>query len=157
MKIGIGADHGGFDMKQELAKRLKKEGHQVIDFGNKRYDTSDDYTDFAVPVAQAVASGEVERGVLVCGSGVGASVAANKVPGVRAALCHADFSAQQGVEDDDLPGRPNHGYRSGLGLPLQFSRAQFSGADRHQRRLAKLRQLENQFGPGAACQSKTGD
>ena len=102
MKIGIGADHGGFDMKQELATRLRKEGHQIIDFGNKRYDASDDYPDFAILVSQAVASGEVERGVLVCGSGVGASVAANKVPGVRAALCHDDFSARQGVEDDDL-------------------------------------------------------
>ena|SRR5215469_3049442 len=161
MKIGIGADHGGFDMKQELAKRLRKEGHQVIDFGNKRYDTSDDYPDFAIPVAQAVANGEVERGVLVCGSGVGASVAANKVPGARAALCHDNFSARQGVEDDDLNVLCLGGRTMGIAVAWDclsnFLGAHFSGADRHQRRLAKVRQLENQFGPSAACQSKTGD
>src|SRR5271157_334761 len=102
MKVGIGADHGGFEMKQQLAKLLAKEGHEVVDFGNKVYDTDDDYPDFALPLARAVANGEVERGVLVCGSGVGASVAANKVSGARAALCHDDYSARQGVEDDDM-------------------------------------------------------
>jgi ribose 5-phosphate isomerase B len=102
MKIGVGADHGGFEMKEQLARLLVKEGHQVVDFGNWIYDTDDDYPDFALPLARAVSCGEVERGILVYGSGVGASVAANKVSGARAALCHDDFSARQGVEDDDL-------------------------------------------------------
>jgi ribose 5-phosphate isomerase B len=83
MKVGIGADHGGFEMKQQLAKLLAKEGHEVVDFGNKVYNNDDDYPDFALPLARAVASQEVERGILVCGSGVGASVAANKVSGAR--------------------------------------------------------------------------
>ena len=91
MKVGIGADHGGFEMKQQLTSLLAAEGHEVVDFGNKVYDNNDDYPDFAIPLARAVARGDVERGVLVCGSGVGASVAANKIVGVRAALCHDDF------------------------------------------------------------------
>jgi ribose 5-phosphate isomerase B len=86
MKVGLGADHGGFEMKRQLAKLLAKEGHEVVDFGNKVYDTDDDYPDFALPLARAVAKGEVERGILVCGSGVGASVAANKVSGARGAV-----------------------------------------------------------------------
>ena len=102
MKVGVGADHGGFEMKQQLAGLLEKEGHEVVDFGNEVYDTDDDYPDFAFPLARAVASGKIERGILACGSGVGASVAANKVPGARAALCHDDFSARQGVEDDNM-------------------------------------------------------
>lgn len=89
-------------MKQGLAKMLATAGHEVIDFGNNAYDPNDDYPDFAIPLARAVVRGDVERGILVCGSGVGASVAANKVAGARAALCHDDFSARQGVEDDDM-------------------------------------------------------
>ena len=91
MKVAVGADHDGFEMKQQLAKLLRDEGHEVIDFGNKVYDTNDDYPDFALPLARSMASGDVERGVLVCGSGVGASVAANKVVGIRAALCLITF------------------------------------------------------------------
>jgi len=102
VKVGIAADHGGFEMKRQLAKFLATEGHEVVDFGNKVYDVDDDYPDFAVPLAHAVAAGDVKRGVLVCGSGVGASVAANKVNGVRAALCEDHFSARQGVEGDDM-------------------------------------------------------
>ena len=102
MRIGIGADHGGFAMKEQLARKLAEEGHEVVDFGNMVHDPDDDYPDFAIPLARAVATGYVERGVLLCGSGVGASVAANKVSGVRAALCHDDYSARQGVEDDDM-------------------------------------------------------
>ena len=101
MKVGLAADHGGFEMKQQLAKLIVA-GHEVVDFGNKVYDGNDDYPDFAIPLARAVSRGDVERGVLLCGSGVGASVAANKIVGVRAAVCHDDFSARQGVEDDDL-------------------------------------------------------
>jgi ribose 5-phosphate isomerase B len=154
MKIGVGADHGGFDMKHELAERLKKEGHQIIDFGNKRYDTNDDYPDFAIPLAQAIASGEIERGVLVCGSGVGASIAANKVAGVRAALCHDDFTARQGVEDDDMNVLCLGGRTMGIAVAwdcvCNFIGVRFSGRDRHRRRLAKVCKLENQSGARAA-------
>ncbi|HZD51069.1 MAG TPA: RpiB/LacA/LacB family sugar-phosphate isomerase, partial [Silvibacterium sp.] len=102
MKVGIGADHGGFEMKEQLAKLLAGEGHEVVDFGDRALDNNDDYPDFAIPLAKAVASGEVDRGTLVCGSGVGASVAANKVRGARASLCHDKFTARQGVEDDSM-------------------------------------------------------
>src|SRR5690242_11477499 len=98
MRVGIGADHGGFEMKEQLTKKLVADGHEVVDFGNTVFDPEDDYPDFAVPLARAVAGGHVERGILVCGSGVGASVAANKVNGARAALCHDDYSARQGAE-----------------------------------------------------------
>lgn len=161
MKIGVGADHGGFDMKQELALRLRKEGHQVVDFGNNRCDANDDYPDFAIPLARAVASGQIERGVLVCGSGVGASVAANKVAGVRAALCHDDFSARQGVEDDDMNILCLGGRTTGIAVAwdcvCNFLGARFSGADRHSRRLAKVRQLENQPSVHAAEHSRSAD
>ena len=102
MRVGVGADHDGFEMKEQLAKLLAEGGYQIVDFGNKIYDKDDDYPDFTIPLARAVASGEVERGIFVCGSGLGSSVAANKVGGARAALCHDDFSARQGVEDDAM-------------------------------------------------------
>src|SRR5215471_19348866 len=146
MKIGMGADHGGFEMKEQLARLLAKEGHEVVDFGNTTYDIEDDYPDFALPLARAVASGQVERGILVCGSGVGASVAANKVTGARAALCHDDFSARQGVEDDDLNilcfGGRTMGIAVAWDCTKSFLGATFSGADRHRRRLAKVAELE---------------
>jgi len=134
-------------MKQQLAKLLAKEGHEVVDFGNKIYNNDDDYLDFALPLAWAVASKEVERGILVCGSGVGASVAANKVTGARAALCHDDFSARQGVEDDDmnvlcLGGRTTGGAVA-WDCVQNFLSARFSGAERHRRRLAKVAHVEN--------------
>ena len=91
MKVGIGADHGGFEMKEQLSKLLAEAGHEVIDFGNKTYDANDDYPDFAIPLARAVAEGRMERGILICGSGVGASVTANKIHGVRAALCRTNI------------------------------------------------------------------
>src|ERR1700733_14187159 len=100
MKVGLGADHGGFGTKEKLAKMLAKEGHEVVDFGNKVYDKDDDYPDFALPLARAVADGGVDRGVLVCGSGIGASVVANKIPGARAALCQDEYSVRQAVEED---------------------------------------------------------
>ena len=147
MKVGVAADHGGFEMKRQLAKLLATEGHQVLDFGNKVYDADDDYPDFAIPLAHAVAAGEVKRGVLVCGSGVGASVAANKVNGVRAALCEDHFSARQGVEDDDMNIVCFGGRTMGIALAWDCTRnfldAKFSGAERHRRRLAKVAQLEN--------------
>jgi len=146
MKVGVGADHGGFEMKEQLAKLLASQGHEVIDFGNKVLDGHDDYADFAIPLARAVANGDVERGILVCGSGVGASVAANKVGGARAALCHDHFSARQGVEDDDLNILCFGGRTTGIAVAwdctTNFLGASFSGAGRHRRRLAKVTQLE---------------
>src|SRR5271166_4846205 len=145
MKVGLAADHGGFEMKQQLAKLIVA-GHEVVDFGNKVDDASDDYPDFAIPLARAVSRGDVERGVLLCGSGVGASVAANKIVGVRAAVCHDDFSAGQGVEDDDLNILCFGGRTTGLAVAWDctknFLAAKFSGADRHRRRLAKVAELE---------------
>jgi ribose 5-phosphate isomerase B len=147
VKVGVAADHGGFEMKRQLARFLASEGHEVVDFGNKVYDVDDDYPDFAVPLAHAVAAGDVKRGVLVCGSGVGASVAANKVNGVRAALCEDHFSARQGVEDDDMNIVCFGGRTMGIALAWDctknFLDAKFSGAERHRRRLAKVAQLEN--------------
>ena len=147
MRIGIGADHGGFQMKEQLVKRLAEQGHEVIDFGNMAFDPDDDYPDFAIPLARAVANGFVERGVLLCGSGVGASVAANKVNGVRAALCHDDYSARQGVEDDDLNILCLGGRTTGIAVAWECTRnflsARFSEAARHRRRLEKVKQLEH--------------
>jgi RpiB/LacA/LacB family sugar-phosphate isomerase len=146
VRLGIGADHGGFDMKVELARLLTAEGHEVIDFGNKVHDNNDDYPDFAIPLARAVAHGHVERGILVCGSGVGACVAANKVIGARAALCHDDYSARQGVEDDNVNILCLGGRTTGMAVAWDCTRsfinAKFSGADRHRRRLAKVLDLE---------------
>jgi len=146
MRIGIGADHGGYVMKLQLARKLAEQGHEVIDFGNQVHDPDDDYPDFAIPLARAVAGGSVDRGVLLCGSGVGASVAANKGPGARAALCHDDYSARQGVEDDDMNilciGGRTTGIEVAWDCVRNFLNATFSGAARHRRRLEKVRQLE---------------
>src|SRR5215468_10183542 len=142
MKLGIAADHGGFEMKQQIVDLLRGESHEVVDFGNKVYDSNDDYPDFALPLARAVAAGMVERGVLLCGSGIGASVAANKIDGVRAAICHDDFSARQGVEDDDMNILCLGGRTTGVAVAWDcvksFLAAKFSGAERHRRRLAKV-------------------
>ena len=147
MRIAIGADHGGFEMKQQLARKLAEEGYEVVDFGNSSLDPDDDYPDFAIPLARAVAAGQVERGVLLCGSGVGASVAANKVSGARAALCHDNYSARQGVQDDDLNilclGGRTTGIEVAWDCVRNFLGASFSGAPRHQRRLVKVERLES--------------
>lgn len=146
MKVGIGADHGGFEMKQKLIDLLTKHGHDVVDFGNKVYDQNDDYPDFGIPLARAVGSGDIHRGILICASGVGIAVAANKVKGVRAALCHDEFSARQGVEDDNMNvlclGGRTTGIAVAWNLTVSFLEANFSGAERHRRRLAKVAQLE---------------
>jgi ribose 5-phosphate isomerase B len=102
MRIGIATDHGGFGLKEELLTQLHAAGHAVVNFGAHRVNPNDDYPDFVIPLARAVAVGEVERGVAICGSGVGAAVCANKVPGIRAAIIHDHFSARQGVEDDHM-------------------------------------------------------
>jgi ribose 5-phosphate isomerase B len=148
--IGFAADHGGYELKEYLVKVLRGAGHAVIDFGDGLPSVDDDYPDFVIPLARAVAAGEVERGVAICGSGVGASVAANKVPGVRACLIHESFSAHQGVEDDDLNiiclGGLVVGHALAWELVRTFLAARFSGAARHLRRLAKVAQLEENTG-----------
>lgn len=102
MRIGIATDHGGFGLKEELVAQLRAAGHEVVDFGANSLSPDDDYPDFVTPLGHAVAAGQVERGVAICGSGVGASVCANKIPGIRAALIHDHFAARQGVEDDHM-------------------------------------------------------
>jgi ribose 5-phosphate isomerase B len=146
-RIGIAADHGGFTLKQHLAAMLTKSGYEVVDFGNLQDDADDDYPDYVLPLAHALARGEVDRGVAVCGSGVGACVAANKVAGVRACLINDSFSARQGVEDDDLNMICLGGRVIGNSLAWEllkiFLAAAFSRAARHCRRLAKVSQLED--------------
>lgn len=150
MRLGIAADHGGFTLKQEVAESLRGLGHEVVDFGAQQLNPEDDYPDFVVPLARAVAAGEVERGVALCGSGVGASIAANKVPGMRAGLIHDVFSAHQGVEDDDMNVFCLGGKVIGSALAWElienFLAARFSGAERHKRRLAKVQALEDSEG-----------
>jgi len=145
-RVGIAADHGGFQLKAELSESLRNAGYEVEDFGAYRLDGADDYPDFIIPLARAVAAAQVQRAVALCGSGVGASVAANKVPGVRAGLIHDVFSAHQGVEDDDMNVICLGGKVIGSGLALElietFLHAHFSGAARHERRLAKVHALE---------------
>jgi ribose 5-phosphate isomerase B len=148
MLIGIAADHGGFELKVQLIADLKTAGYEVEDFGAHELVTGDDYPDFVVPLARAVAKGEITRGLAICGSGVGACVAANKVPGVRAALITDSFSAHQGVEDDDmnvmcLGGRVT-GYALSWDLVQTFLNAHFKGAERFRRRLAKVAALEKE-------------
>ena len=146
-RVGIAADHGGYELKEYLAKRLRESGYEVIGFGDLEPSENDDYPDYVVPLARAVANGEVARGVAICGSGVGASVCANKVAGVRASLIHEHFSAHQGVEDDNLNticlGGQVVGHALAWELVQTFLAARFSGAERHCRRLAKVAALEN--------------
>jgi len=146
--VGIAADHGGFELKEHLVDFLRKIGYETADFGDAELNPGDDYPDFVIPLARSVASGNVERGIAICGSGVGASVAANKVPGVRAALIQDHFSAHQGVEDDNMNilclGGRLVGYALAEELVQTFLNARFSGAERHQRRLAKVAALEKQ-------------
>jgi ribose 5-phosphate isomerase B len=148
MRVGIATDHGGFALKEELVRHLSEAGHEVIDVGAYSLSPGDDYPDFVIPLAQAVASGKVERGVAVCGSGVGASVCANKIPGVRAGLIHDHYSAQQGVEDDHMNilcmGGRVVGPAVARDLVDTFLAATFSQADRHLRRLGKVASLEAQ-------------
>ncbi len=146
MKIGLAADHGGFELKQKIAALLREAGHEVTDFGPSGLDPSDDYPDFVIPMARAVTEGRVERGVAVCGSGVGACVAAGKVPGVRAALINEVFSAHQGVEDDNMNVICLGGRVVGSALAWElvkaFLSARFTGAERHNRRLGKISAIE---------------
>lgn len=146
MKIGIAADHGGYALKEKLLVLIRDAGFEVVDFGALSYDPVDDYPDFVIPLARALAAGEVDRGLAVCGSGVGASIAANKVRGVRAALITETYSARQGVEHDDLNLLCLGGRVIGIELAKELLRAfldaEFSGEERHQRRLGKIAALE---------------
>jgi ribose 5-phosphate isomerase B len=146
MKIAVGTDHGGYPLKERMVSSIEKAGHTVIDCGAAAMDPGDDYPVFAERVALAVQSGAADRGLVLCGSGVGASVAANKVRGVRAALCHDTFSAHQGVEDDDMNvlciGARVVGPSLAAELVETFLRAKFSGAERHRRRLEMVRALD---------------
>jgi ribose 5-phosphate isomerase B len=148
MRVGIAADHGGFAMKEQMTAALKSAGHEVTDFGALHLDPADDYPDFVIPLAKAVVRGEVERGIALCSSGVGASIVANKVPGVHAALIHDNFSAHQGVEDDDMNviclGSLVVGSALAWELIQSFIAARFSGAERHRRRLEKITILERE-------------
>ena len=151
MRLGIAADHGGFELKEQMKQELKTLGHEVVDYGAFEYAPQDDYPDLVVPLARAVARGEVERGLALCGSGVGACVAANKVPGARAALITDPYSAHQGVEDDDmnimcLGGRVTC-YALAWELIQAFLKAKFKGAERFKRRLDKIKALEKQEKP----------
>jgi ribose 5-phosphate isomerase B len=148
MRVAVGADHAGFPLKQEILDELQRLGHRVIDKGT--FDTAPvDYPDYSEAVARAVASGEAKRGVLLCGSGVGASVAANKVPGVRAAVCHDTYSARQGVEHDDMNvlalGARVIGPEVALEALRAFMSGRFSGEERHVRRLNKVLAIEARF------------
>jgi ribose 5-phosphate isomerase B len=142
----MAADHGGFALKEELAAQLRSAGHEVVDFGAHRLDPEDDYPDFVIPLAQAVAGGKVHRGVAVCGSGVGAAVCANKIPGVRACLIHDHFTARQGTEDDHMNilclGGRTEGPAVARDLVQTFLAAEFSQAPRHLRRIEKVAALE---------------
>jgi ribose 5-phosphate isomerase B len=149
MRIGIATDHGGFELKEKLAVRLREAGHEVVDFGAHQLTTDDDYPDFVIPLARAVAGGSVDRGVAVCGSGVGASICANKVKGAHAALIEDHFSAKQGVEDDHMNilclGGRIMGLEVAWDLVQTFLAAEFSQAARHLRRLNKVAALKNEF------------
>ncbi len=149
MKIGVAADHGGFELKNTVKLFLEQKGYEVKDFGAFELNTTDDYPDFVIPLARAVVTKEVDRGIAICGSGVGASIAANKISGVRSALIHDHFSAHQGVEDDDmnlmcLGGRVT-AFAAAEELILAFLNAKYIGAERHERRLQKVKALEEKF------------
>jgi RpiB/LacA/LacB family sugar-phosphate isomerase len=148
MKVAIASDHAGFLMKQDVAEYLKKNGFDVVDLGTNSQDPVD-YPDFSEAIGRALLEGKAERGIVICGSGVGASVAANKIPGIRAGLCHDHYSAHQGVEHDDMNvlvlGSRVIGLEMAHELTLAFLNAKFTGEDRHQRRLAKIKSIENRW------------
>jgi ribose 5-phosphate isomerase B len=147
MQIGIASDHGGFPLKGPIAQALRELGHQVTDFGANQLVPLDDYPDYVVPLARAVANHQVERGIAICGSGVGANIAVNKVHGVRAALITDVYSAHQGVEDDNMNliclGARVIGYQLAWDLIQAFLSASYTPIERYERRLAKVAALED--------------
>lgn len=145
-KIGLAADHGGFDLKEIISDYLKDNGYEVVDFGADSMNNDDDYPDFVIPLAEAISQEKIPRGIAICGSGVGASIAANKIKGVRAALINDYFSSYQGVEDDHmnllcLGGRVT-GYAAAIEYVKAFLKAEFSQLERHLRRISKVAKLE---------------
>lgn len=148
MRVAMAADHAGADLKAELLTRLAPLGHELIDLGGDGSDPEDDYPDFSRALALAIRDGRADRGILVCGSGVGASIAASKVPGIRAGLCHDTYSAGQGVAHDDMNilalGARVIGIETAVSCAESFLAARFSGEPRHVRRLAKIRAIEEE-------------
>ncbi len=159
LRVALGADHGGFSLKNELLTRLR-DGCEIFDLGAHTLNPVDDYPDFAEAVAREVASGQTQRGILVCGSGVGASIAANKVLGIRACLCHDTYSAHQGVEHDDMNvlclGARVVGLELATELVAAFLSARFTGEERHCRRLEKVLAIEHRAFQGDGEQGKGG-
>jgi RpiB/LacA/LacB family sugar-phosphate isomerase len=149
MKIVIGSDHAGFELKEQIAALVRELSHEVIDVGTDNGTKAVDYPDYAESVGKSVMNNQAERGILICGSGVGASVAANKLPGIRAGICHDTYSAHQGVEHDDMNVLVMGGRIIGLELARELVRsylsAQFTKEERHLRRLAKTRALEERY------------
>lgn len=149
MRIAIGADHGGFPLNERIIEELKLGGHEVLDFGTHNGAQPDDYPDYARLAGESLQRGEAERAILICGSGVGICVAANKMRGVRACLCHDTYSAHQGVEHDNINalclGARIVGDELALELVRAFLKAEFTGEERHARRLAKVSELEKNF------------
>lgn len=145
-KIGLAGDHGGYELKEFIKKELEKLGYEAVDFGNISFDKDDDYPDYVIPLADAIAGNRIQRGIAVCGSGVGACIAANKLKGVRACLICDTFSARQGVEDDDMNLICLGGRITGSHLAVEiikaFLNASFSGKERHRRRLDKISALK---------------
>jgi ribose 5-phosphate isomerase B len=146
MKIAVAGDHAGFELKNHIREMLEKLGHEAIDLGARVFEVGDDYPDFAEALGKAVSSGAAERGVLICGSGVGASIAANKIRGVRAAICHDSYSAHQGVQHDDMNvlvlGSRVIGTALAEELVRAFLGAKFTNEPRHARRLEKVKRIE---------------
>lgn len=146
MRIAVAADHAGYDLKQFIAKVLKDSGHTVVDLGTQDPSLPDDYPDYAEAIGHALMGEHADRGILICGSGVGAAVAANKIRSIRAGLCHDSYSAHQGVEHDDMNvlvmGSRVIGAELAREIVLRYLAAQFSGEERHVRRLAKVRAIE---------------
>jgi ribose 5-phosphate isomerase B len=159
MRVAFAADHGGAELRDELLRRLADTGHKLIDLGGDDSDPTDDYPDVTRRLAYAIRDGEADRGILVCGSGIGASVAANKVRGVRAAIAHDTYSARQGVEHDDLNvlclGGRVVGPEPAVECARAFLDARFTGEERHARRLAKILKIESEEGPAGTPTART--
>lgn len=147
MKIAVGADHGGYELKNSIVEWLKEKNYDVLDLGNHVYDAKDDYPDFAIAVANAVAEGKAEKGIVLCGSGVGACITVNKIKGARASICHDTYSAHQGVEHDDMNilclGARIVGSHLAKEIVFAFVEAEFANEERFTRRLNKIKELEN--------------
>lgn len=157
MRIALASDHAGVELKKELLARLEPLGHELIDLGGDGSNPQDDYPDFSRALGLAILEGRAERGILICGSGVGASVAANKLPGIRAGMCHDTYSAHQGVEHDNINvlvlGSRVIGVALAQDLVKAFLGAKFTNEERHVRRLAKVKALEDKFGATAKAQA----